>query len=296
MSDVTTDPVIRLGDLALKLGDVDRVTFHADGVTPESDTTHTVMLGLVACAFAHRYLPQLDIGLVAQYALVHDLVEAYAGDTPTLRTLTPEQKREKTRREKDACARIMLEFVNDLPWLAFSLNDYEQSARPEARYVHAMDKILPKITHLLNDCAGLYENGITPDELRKRFEVQIAELKEGTSSLEFLPLFDLYAELVAMVMEMFTAGYDKRQADKLAPGIPFYRPENTELARRMNMLYHQRFVADPLQYWLLTKAQFRQVTNGLVPLTFEGITSVRVYGLPIIIVELEEQSHLAGEG
>jgi len=76
--------VVRLGQLALAFGRVNRITRHEDGTTPESDTDHTVMLGLIACALAERWYPHLDRGLVAQYALVHDLVEVYAGDTPTL--------------------------------------------------------------------------------------------------------------------------------------------------------------------------------------------------------------------
>ena len=78
----TADAVIALGRLALRFGRVDRITYHDDGVTAESDTDHTVMLGLIACAFAAAHLPDLDVGLIAEFAPVHDLVEVYAGDTP----------------------------------------------------------------------------------------------------------------------------------------------------------------------------------------------------------------------
>ena len=210
MSNVNTDPVIRLGELAMKFGEVNRITLHPDGITPESDTTHTVMLGLVACAFAQKYLPQLDVGLVAQYALVHDLVEVYAGDTPTLRLLTPAQKAEKETREGEALRRLSREFVYGFPWLVATLHTYEASATPEARYVRTMDKVLPKITHMLNACAGLHENGITPEELDRRFRHQAADLAARTAGDDFLPVFTLYDKLAGLVTRMYAVGYAHR--------------------------------------------------------------------------------------
>jgi hypothetical protein len=56
---------------------------------PESDTDHTVMLALIACALAPIVDARLDVGLVAQYALVHDLVEAYAGTRTPCAPSTP---------------------------------------------------------------------------------------------------------------------------------------------------------------------------------------------------------------
>ena len=43
-------PAIRLADLILRFGRVNRATYHPDGERPESDTDHTVMLGILACA------------------------------------------------------------------------------------------------------------------------------------------------------------------------------------------------------------------------------------------------------
>lgn len=142
--------VIDLGKLALAFGRVDRITKHPDGMTPESDTDHTVMLGLVACAFAERFAPMLDRGRIAEFALVHDLVEVYAGDTATARIMTDGDHAEKASREADALVRIRREFDDELPWLADTIEAYESLASPEARFVKTVDKALPKITNLLN--------------------------------------------------------------------------------------------------------------------------------------------------
>ncbi|SMC98980.1 HD domain-containing protein [Kibdelosporangium aridum] len=187
--------VVQLGVLALAFGRVNRITFHEDGVTPESDTDHTVMLGLVACSFAARHLPHLDLGLIAQLALVHDVVEVYAGDTPTLR-ITTEQQTSKQEREHVALERIRAEFSR-LPWLSTVIDLYENRSTPEARYVKAMDKLLPKITHIANGGRTLRDQGFTMRELIGRYERQLRELQDYAA--DFPPLLELRAELVSWV-------------------------------------------------------------------------------------------------
>lgn len=79
------EKLIDVARLALKFARVNRVTLHEDGIRPESDTDHTVMLSIAACALADAlYKDSLDLGKVAQFAIVHDLVEAHVGDVNTI--------------------------------------------------------------------------------------------------------------------------------------------------------------------------------------------------------------------
>lgn len=194
----TTDAVVRLGRLALAFGRVDRITYHEDGRTFESDTDHTVMLGLIGCAFAARHLPDLDLGLVAQYALIHDLAEVYAGDTPTLR-ITEDLLSAKASREARARDRITAEFGGTLPWVPEVIEAYERWATPEARYVKAMDKLLPKITHILNGGRTFRDMGMDRAELVARYGTQLEELRGYAA--DFPPLFDLREELITLVFQ-----------------------------------------------------------------------------------------------
>jgi 5'-deoxynucleotidase YfbR-like HD superfamily hydrolase len=146
----TIEAMLDLARLALAFGRVDRITCHPDGTTFESDTDHTVMLGLVACSFAERFAPALDRGLVAQFALVHDLVEVYAGDTPTAFIMTDGDHSSKEERETLALARIREEFDGELPWIGETIARYETLDTPEARYVKVMDKSLPKMVNIFN--------------------------------------------------------------------------------------------------------------------------------------------------
>lgn len=144
-----SEKVVELGKLVQLFGSVNRTLLYEDGVTPESDTDHTVMLGIIGCALAHSYDKTLDIGKIAQFALVHDLVEAYAGDTPTL-NVSQEILRLKDEVEHAALQRIKKEFDHIFPWISETIEEYERLASPEATFIKTLDKCLPKISNILN--------------------------------------------------------------------------------------------------------------------------------------------------
>lgn len=192
------DAVVDLGRLALAFGRIDRTAvYHPNSAMPESDTDHTVMLGWVACALAARYFPGLDVGLVAQFALIHDAPEVYAGDTPTLRISTVGRSA-KAERERAATDRIHMEFANRLPWFPEMIMSYECQILPEARFVRGLDKVLPKIVHSLDGAAGLVEQGMGRAELAAVFAHQEIDMTAYVG--EFTELMALRAELVARTL------------------------------------------------------------------------------------------------
>lgn len=137
----------RLAKLALQFGRVERITLHEDGLRPETDTDHTVMLALIACDFAPE---GLNRGRIAEFAIVHDLVETYADDTQTL-TITPGERALKHAREEAGKRRVLDEFGAE-SWLGRTLMAYEAQQEPEAQFVRVMDKVMPKLTHTFNAC------------------------------------------------------------------------------------------------------------------------------------------------
>lgn len=193
------DALVDLGRLALTFGRIDRTAvYHPDGVTPESDTDHTVMLGWIACALAARCFPELDAGLVAQFALIHDAPEVYAGDTQTLRIDTAGHAA-KAAREHAAVRRLTREFAGRLPWFPAALAAYEAQVLPEARFVRGLDKVLPKIVHLLAGCAGLRQFGVRRAELVEVFDRQGNDMARYAG--EFAELMQLRAVLVDRVID-----------------------------------------------------------------------------------------------
>ena len=193
--------VIDLGRLAMAFGRIDRTAcYHPDGGPRESDSDHTVMLGWIAPALAHRlYYGRLNVGLVAQYALVHDAVEVFAGDTPTLR-ITGQGRADKAERERAAADEWELRFSDRLPWITGVIRYYEAQLDREARFVRAVDKCLPKIVHLLDGARGLVEEGMTPAELREVFGRQALDMAGYAG--EFTELLDLRAELVGRTVAL----------------------------------------------------------------------------------------------
>ena len=185
------DSVLHLAKLAMAFGRIDRTgVSHPDG-TPESDSDHTVMLGWLACALAERWYPNLDRGLIAQFALVHDAPEVYAGDTPTLRIDAAGLAR-KAEREHWSVQRLALECAR-LPWFVRVIVLYEQQELPEARFVCALDKVVTRMVHLIDGGRGLREQGIDHVEW-ERLSAQTLK-RMWPYAQEFMELLALRAEL-----------------------------------------------------------------------------------------------------
>ena len=206
--------IVDLSKLALTFGRTDRASRYPDGVTLESDTDHTVMLALVASSLASR-IGGLDVGLVCQYAVVHDLVEAYAGDTCTLGGLSGAEVEAKQERETAAYLRIRGEFGTSLPWVPEMIEAYESQASDEARFVKALDKFLPKINHLLNDAIVIRENHISLTRLRDSLGRSRANLIApiGRTYPELIRLWDL---LTDDLMALVEANEHKESTDALS--------------------------------------------------------------------------------
>lgn len=166
---------LRLADLVLAFGRVHRVTRHPDGVRPETDAEHTLMLAFLALTLADQH-PEwgLDVGRLAVLALVHDLPEVYAGDTNTAGGLTPSQQADKAAREQAATERLHRELPGNV--LMRALTTYEQQDTPEARFLRVLDKVLPRLTHTLNCGAALRDLGMTVADLRAAHAAQRAKL------------------------------------------------------------------------------------------------------------------------
>lgn len=187
-----------IGKLVLQFARVNRVVYHEDGVTPESDTDHTVMVSVCACALAKElYSDVLDIGLVAQFAIVHDLVEAYAGDADTF-GISAEDRKNKEEREHKAFLRIQAEFKEVYPWLPDMIEKYERYDTKEARFVKTVDKLMTKITHILNSGAYFKARGLNKEEMWSGYQA-VTRAGEVKYADEFPALIELIDEMIVEV-------------------------------------------------------------------------------------------------
>lgn len=183
--------LVDIGRLVLQFARVNRTTFHEDGTTPESDTDHTVMLSVCACALAEKlYNDSLDIGLVSQFAIVHDLVEAYASDTDTF-GMSDEERKKKDVRERESFSRIQKEFQDIYPWIPDMIERYEKLDTKEARFVKTVDKLMTRVTHILNYGAYFKGRGFDHEQMWKHYEVtRVADIRYGKEFPEVIALID----------------------------------------------------------------------------------------------------------
>ena len=190
---------VGLGDLVMKFGLIKRLTLHEDKVTNESDTTHTVMLSYFACSFAEQHLPELSLGRISQLCSVHDIVEAIAGDTPTF-NYAEYDKRAKEKRENQAFIQIKEKFANYFPWLVNRLEEYEHQETAESRYVKAMDKIMPGITHILNSGEVIRQSNMGRDEHSRNAVMLRSDISSYTKDMPVV--IEFFDEIINKVVEV----------------------------------------------------------------------------------------------
>lgn len=188
-----THTAIKIAALSDRLSLEDRTLVnHRDG-HPENVAEHSHMLSLVAPILAERYYPNLDANLVARFSTIHDVVEAYVGDTPT-HDINAEGMTSKEEREEQGLKQLLIDY-HDEPTFVKLVADYEEQQVPEARFVRAVDKLMPGLVHILEggitlrghiDIPGLLENSAQrAEKLREEFpEFQrIVEAREELTTL-----------------------------------------------------------------------------------------------------------------
>lgn len=195
-----TQGLVDIARLTFKFALVDRVTMFEDGEKYESDTDHTVMLAVCACALAEAlYKDKLDIGKVAQFAIVHDLVEAYAGDTNSI-NISDKNREEKEIREAESLKRIESELGGVYPWINKTIDEYERLDTKEAQFIKTLDKVMPKISHTLNKGTALKKLGVSKEETESHFSSQLKEYKEKYGK-DFPELIDILGEFMDVVVK-----------------------------------------------------------------------------------------------
>lgn len=126
---------------------------HPDGRS-ENVAEHSLMLAKVSLQLARTMYPELDEGRIVTYAIIHDDVEAYVGDTPT-DTITPLGREQKAEREAVGVTQLVREFADIARTYTQDIQTYEEQREPEARFVRVVDKLMTLLIHIPNEGAEL---------------------------------------------------------------------------------------------------------------------------------------------
>jgi len=115
----------------------------------ENDSEHSYQLAMVAWYLVESTgLSHLNKELCIKYALIHDFVEVYAGDTYFY--ATDQERNDKKDREKLAIEKLKKE-CNEFGAMIKLIEKYEEKKDSESRFVYALDKILPIINIYLDN-------------------------------------------------------------------------------------------------------------------------------------------------
>jgi len=138
---------------------VERMVYATGHNRRENDVEHSYQLALVSWYLVKTNNLPLDADKTIRYALIHDLVEVYAGDTYAY-TEDIELRRQKVEREREAAREIETRF-SEFSDLHRWINAYEEQEDEESRFVYALDKLIPILNIYLDDGKTWKEDGVT---------------------------------------------------------------------------------------------------------------------------------------
>lgn len=140
----------------------------ADGSRRENDAEHSWHLAMLAMILEEYSAEKIDIERVLKIALVHDLIEVYAGDTFAYDAKGNEDKHE---REVQAADKLfgMLDPVQGAEIRAL-WDEFEAMETAESRYANAIDRIQPLILNYLTD-GHTWKMGVTSAQIYKRMDI-----------------------------------------------------------------------------------------------------------------------------
>lgn len=180
--------------LITDFGKVERVIYFPGTDRQENDQEHSYSLAMAAWYLIEGNNLSLDLEKVLRYALVHDLVEVFAGDTYIYGD--PKHISTKAEREEEA-AKQLVEAHPEFQGLHDSIVEYMKHEDPESKFVYALDKILPVLLIYSDGGRTWKEEGITLEMLVSHKAAKVAV------SPEIQAYFNEIVELLAGEKEIF---------------------------------------------------------------------------------------------
>lgn len=188
--------LINLQELLLLFRSIERQLFVPDTVMSkdrrENDVEHSYNL-VMASWYLSQYYDHLDTNLCIRYALAHDLVEVYAGDTFAY---DKSGRNTKEDREMEAKTKLRGEW-GDFDEMLEAIHAYEAKQDLESRFVYALDKLMPIILGYLSKGKSWHYFGVTLEHVMQYKGPKIA------ISPEIKPLYDELVKLLKTKTDFF---------------------------------------------------------------------------------------------
>lgn len=150
-----------------KMKGILRQTLLADKSRRENDAEHSWHFALMAMMlFEYADDPDIDLYRVIKMALVHDLVEIYAGDTFAYDTSGYESKGERENASADKLFSLLP--VDQALEIRQLWEEFEAMETPDSIYASAIDRLQPFISNYVTDGYTWKKHHVTRDMVYKR--------------------------------------------------------------------------------------------------------------------------------
>ena len=132
----------------------------------ENDAEHAWHMAIMIYLLKEYANEEIDVAKAMMMALIHDIVEIYAGDTYAYDTAGLETQKE---REEKAAERIFGMLPEDQKAELKSLfEEFEAYETPEAKFARAMDNFQPLLLNDSNDGGDWKEHGVCRSQIMGR--------------------------------------------------------------------------------------------------------------------------------
>jgi putative hydrolase of HD superfamily len=171
--DHTHPTVERLAELQQFVADfsqVTRVPVFANTGRLENDVDHSYGLALTCWYLAPKIAPELSLEKIFKYALSHDIVEIHAGDTFVFAETAVLES--KSAKEDAAIKQLYIDWP-DFTDMIDSAKGYKDKIDEEAKFVKAVDKILPLLVIELGESSDFWNRHKITLEMEQKNKVTI---------------------------------------------------------------------------------------------------------------------------
>jgi putative hydrolase of HD superfamily len=173
-----------------RLKSVCRRSYLLDGARLENSAEHSWHVALMALVLAEHAAEPVDATRAMKLLLVHDLVEIDCGDTYCYDAVAVASQPE---REARAAARLFgLLPPDQAAELAGLWHEFEARATPEARFAHAVDRLMPMLHNYHTGGRAWVEHDVHQDQVLRR----AAGIADGAPEL-----YEYAQQLVASAVE-----------------------------------------------------------------------------------------------
>ena len=152
-----------------KMKTILRQTLLVDSSRQENDAEHSWHMAVMAMVLREYANDAVDLSRVLQMALVHDLIEIYAGDT-----FAYDERgiQSKAQREADAADRLFALLPGDQGQDIRALwEEFERMETPDAQYAAVIDRLQPLINNTMTEFHTWRRRNIRSAQVYRRMDI-----------------------------------------------------------------------------------------------------------------------------